>query len=36
MATLTQQRCDEIANQLNQRPRKRYNYKTPEEMYYGL
>ena len=35
MADLTQQRCDEIASQLNQRPRKRYNYKTPEEMYYG-
>jgi len=36
MANLTQQRCDEIAAQLNQRPRKRYNYKTPEEMYYGI
>jgi len=36
MADLTQHRCDEIATQLNQRPRKRYNYKTPEEMYYGI
>jgi len=36
MAELTQHRCDQIATQLNQRPRKRYNYKTPEEMYYGL
>lgn len=35
MAALTQQQCDQIANKLNQRPRKRFNYKTPEEMYYG-
>ena len=35
METLTQQQCDSIANKLNQRPRKRFNYKTPEEMYYG-
>jgi len=35
MADLTQQQCDQIANKLNSRPRKRYNYKTPEEMYYG-
>lgn len=35
MENLTQQRCDEIATRLNQRPRKRYDYKTPEEMYYG-
>lgn len=36
MANLTQQQCDKIANKLNQRPRKRYNFKTPEEMYYGI
>ena len=36
MAKLTQQQCDQIAKHLNRRPRKRYNYKTPEEMYYGL
>ncbi|BFM12777.1 hypothetical protein R50072_29300 [Simiduia litorea] len=35
MASLTQQQCDTIAQKLNSRPRKRYNYKTPEEMYYG-
>ncbi len=36
MATLTQQQCDLIADRLNSRPRKRFNYKTPEEMYYGI
>lgn len=36
MIRLTQGRCDEIAKQLNQRPRKRYNFKTPEEMFYGI
>lgn len=35
METLSQQQCNHIANKLNQRPRKRFNYKTPEEMYYG-
>lgn len=35
MATLTQQRCDEIAQKLNARPRKRYDYKTPEELFYA-
>lgn len=35
MESLTQQQCDYIASQLNQRPRKRYNYKTPEEIFYG-
>ncbi|TCS38836.1 IS30 family transposase, partial [Reinekea marinisedimentorum] len=35
MESLTQQQCDVIANKLNSRPRKRYDYKTPEEMYYG-
>lgn len=35
MAEITQQQCDQIADKLNSRPRKRYNYKTPEEMYYG-
>ena len=36
MASITQQQCDRIAMKLNQRPRKRYDYKTPEEMYYGI
>jgi IS30 family transposase len=35
MRCLTQKRCDAIAAQLNSRPRKRLNYKTPEEMYHG-
>jgi IS30 family transposase len=36
MATLTQQQCNVIAQQLNTRPRKRHNYKTPEECIDGL
>lgn len=36
MAGITQQQCDQIASKLNSRPRKRYDYKTPEEMYYGI
>lgn len=36
MAGVTQQQCDRIAAALNSRPRKRFNYKTPEEMYYGI
>ncbi|WP_346838697.1 IS30 family transposase [Microbulbifer sp. SAOS-129_SWC] len=36
MEGLTQQQCNQIANRLNQRPRKRFGYKTPEEMYYGI
>ena len=36
MRDLTQQQCDRIALALNSRPRKRFNYKTPEEMYYGI
>lgn len=36
MAQLTQQQCDRIAEKLNQRPRKRYEFRTPEEMYYGI
>lgn len=34
MAKLTQQRCNTIANKLNTRPRKRLDYKTPEECFY--
>lgn len=30
---LTQDQCDRIANKLNARPRKRYGYKTPEELF---
>ena len=33
MAPLSQDRCDAIANRLNTRPRKRYNFRTPEEQY---
>jgi IS30 family transposase len=33
MAALTQQDCDQIAAQLNRRPRKRLGYRTPEECY---
>jgi len=36
MASLTQQQCDAIANNLNERPRKRHNYKTPEELFYEI
>ncbi len=35
MAHLTQQDCNYIARQLNQRPRKRLGYRTPEECYKG-
>lgn len=34
MEKLTQQQCDQIADQLNSRPRKRLGYKTPEEVFY--
>lgn len=33
MAHLTQQDCDRIAQHLNRRPRKRLDYRTPEECY---
>ncbi len=36
MEDITQQQCDAIAEKLNTRPRKRFGYKTPEEMYYGI
>jgi IS30 family transposase len=36
MATLTQQQCNAIAQHLNTRPRKRHDYRTPEECIYGL
>ena len=36
MKNLSQQQCDQIADWLNRRPRKRLNYKTPEEVYYGI
>lgn len=34
MANVTQQKCERIAKALNQRPRKRYDYQTPEEVYF--
>ncbi|MCT0230222.1 IS30 family transposase [Synechococcus sp. CS-1324] len=34
MKLLTQERCDEIAEDLNTRPRKRHGFKTPSELYY--
>lgn len=36
MASLTQRKCEHIAAVLNDRPRKRYNYKTPAEVYFGI
>ena len=36
MKDLTQRQCDAIALKINQRPRKRHGYKTPEELYYGI
>ena len=35
MANLTQQKCERIASALNQRQRKRYDYQTPKEVYFG-
>jgi len=35
MKDLTQQQCDRIAEKLNTRPRKRHDFKTPEEILYG-
>jgi IS30 family transposase len=34
MDDLTQAECDRIANKLNARPRKRYGYRTPAELYH--
>jgi IS30 family transposase len=36
MANITQWDCDQIADQLNTRPRKRLAYRTPEESFHGL
>ncbi len=36
MKNLTQQQYDAIAQKLNSRPRKRFNFKTPEQIHYGL
>lgn len=33
MNDLTQQGCDWIANELNERPRERYNFRTPNELF---
>ena len=33
MEDLTQADCDRIAAKINQRPRKRYDWHTPEELY---
>ena len=35
MKLLTQERCNEIAEDLNTRPRKRHGFKTPSEIYYA-
>ena len=35
MASLTQAECDAIATHLNNRPRKRHEYKTPNECFIG-
>lgn len=36
MEGLTQRQCNDIANKLNRRPRKRLNFRTPEELYYNV
>jgi IS30 family transposase len=36
MTRLTQQDCDDIARELNTRPRKRHDYKTPEQIFFNL
>jgi IS30 family transposase len=33
--SLSQRRCNAIAEQLNNRPRRRHGYRTPNEVYYG-
>lgn len=35
MENLTQHQCNAIAEKLNNRPRKRHNYKTPKELFYA-
>ncbi|MEJ0098803.1 MAG: IS30 family transposase [Pseudomonadota bacterium] len=35
MTRLTQQECDAIATELNNRPRKRHGYKTPQQIFFG-
>jgi IS30 family transposase len=35
MSSLTQAECNWIANELNNRPRKRHGFKTPKEIYYA-
>jgi IS30 family transposase len=35
MRKINQWKCDQIANKLNTRPRKRHDYRTPKEVYYG-
>jgi transposase, IS30 family len=35
MKRLTQKECDWIANELNTRPRKRHDFRTPEEIYHA-
>jgi transposase, IS30 family len=35
MAKQTQQQCDDIAKALNTRPRKRHDYQTPEQIFFG-
>lgn len=35
MKNLTQKECDQIAHELNIRPRKRHGYKTPLEIYHA-
>lgn len=35
MKALTQRKCNDIALQINDRPRKRYGFKTPNQLYYG-
>ena len=36
MAALTQTQCDDIARELNTRPRKRHGYRTPEQIFFNF
>lgn len=36
MKSVTQNKCNHISEKLNNRPRERYDFRTPTEVYYGL
>jgi IS30 family transposase len=35
LTRISQAQCDAIAERLNNRPRKRHDYRTPKEVFYG-